>query len=751
MRIVIITACNMIVLFMSAHVLTTPTRTMTWLIPRFPRRSISLAAGAFIASFAAHGQTTLPQVDVTAGEEHGAHYAPANTTTAAKINAPLRDIPQTVNIVTQEVMRDQGARSVQDVMKGIPSVGLATGDGQRDAIVIRGFTALYDIYLDGVRDDSQYFRDLYNIERVEVLKGPGAALYGRGSSGGLINQVTKKPGFVANGEVGLTTGSYNLKRADFAINRPVSDNLAIRFDSAVEDSGSYRNFQYLKSTSFSPSALWKDGNQSLLVQFNYQHQERGLDIGIPGYKGKPADVPFSTYYGAADPRDLDHGISDMKQTTLQYKLDVSDATNFSNTFRSYRYALDRRHTRIGTVNDLLAIPTVTLSRGSVQRSESGWFNQSEVTHNLKWGGVEHKLLAGAEFSAQSRKQAINNAATNGAAIAAGYAFTTPLFAPVGQNLPFQVPLANSLAPAVGQTLNSTSAYYLQALSSWTPTIKTLIGLRYESYGQVYDDQLPANLDLQHTDRNWSPRAGVVWQPTTAQSYYVSVSKSYQPSGEAGPLATTNADLKPEQTKNIEVGAKYDLFEGAASFNAALYQLTRSDVKYTDPLLAKLINVGQQRANGLELSLAGQVAPGWQVLAGYSLMNARVTKGAGTTTAPFSSALPTPIQDKTLPQAPRHTFSIWTLKSLESMMHGLQAGAGITARSAIYAAIDNAVTLPGYATVDMALYWRPASKGWSGALNFKNVLDRRYAISANNDVGILPGAPRTVELSARYSF
>ena len=690
---------------------------------------------------------TLPEVRVTSGEEHGAHYAPAQTTTAAKIEVPLRDIPQSVQIVTQEVIRDQGARSVSDVMKTSPSVGLATGDGQRDALVIRGFTALYDILLDGVRDDAQYFRDLYNIERVEVVKGPAAALYGRGSSGGLVNLITRKPGFGNSGEIGYTTGSYGLQRADFNINRAVSDTLAVRLDGAAEDSGSYRPNAYIRSQSFSPSLLWKDGSQSLLLQYNYQKQNRSIDFGVPGYRGRPADVGNSAYYGALDAYPADHANSLVQSTTAQYKNRLSDGMQFTDTLRYYEYELDRRHTRVGSVNDTLAIPRALISRGSVQRYEHGWFNQSELTRDVDIGGFANKLLVGVELGEQKRFQEVTNAATN----KAGYSFSTPLFNPVPQDLPSTVPISQASAPTSGYTTNPTRSLYGQALTTWTPTIKTMVGLRYDSFGQRYDDRLPANADLSRTDKNFSPRVGVVWQPTTAQSYYASVTKSYQPSGEAGPLATSNADLKPEQTVNLEIGSKTELFDGNASFTAALYQLTRSDVKYTDPILNKLVNVGEQRSRGIELTFTGQVQPGWQVIAGYSYLDAVVTKGVGTVTAPFTSAVPTPLQGKTLALAPKQTFSLWTLKSIDSLMHGVQVGAGLVSRSSSYANIDNAVVMPGFATVDLAAYWRPSPKGWSVAFNLKNLFDRHYYISANNDVGILPGGPRTAEVTARYSF
>jgi len=688
-------------------------------------------------------QQQLPEVSVSGERQAGGNYAPANAASATKVDAPLRDIPQTVNVVTQEVARDQGARSLTDVLKNVPGIGLATGDGQRDAFVIRGFTSLYDNYLDGVRDDSQYFRDLYNIERIEIIKGPAGVLYGRGSSGGLINRISKKPAFSPSAELGVTVGSYGLKRTEFDVNRPVSDTLAVRVIGAYEDSGSFRQQGYLKNKDISPSLLWKDGNQSLLLQFDYQYQHRSIDFGIPGYRGAPASVPISTYYGALNGYN-DYTQSTTRTSTAQYKLRVSDDTSFTNTFRYSDYALARNHTRVGTINDTLAVPTVSISRGNILRNEHGWYNQSDLSHNVKWGSTSHKLLVGVEVGEQDRFQYINN---NTGGI---YAYSTALLNPVLQDLPANVTTA---AQNRGYAVQVTRAAYAQSLSSWTSTIKTLVGLRYDNYYQKYDDQLPANADIARTDNKVSPRAGVVWQPTQFQSYYASWSRSFQPSSEGTSLATNNANLAPEKTTNIEVGTKLDILDGRASITGAVYQLTRTDIKVTDPSnSALLIPVGEQRTNGLELGLSGELARGWQLIAGYSYMDGKVTKAVGTVTAPFTSAVASPLQGKTLALTPRHTASLWTLKSLDQFgLPGFQVGGGITYRGENYAAVDNAVKLPSFATVDLAGFYRPSVKGVSLALNFKNIFNKVYYISANNDSGIMPGAPRTVELTARYKF
>jgi len=356
-------------------------------------------------------------------------------------------------------------------------------------------------------------------------------------------------------------------------------------------------------------------------------------------------------------------------------------------------------------------------------------------------GMRHQLLAGMELGEQNKYQYVNNGS------AAAYTYTTSLFNPVLQDLPFTV---TTTAQNKGVAVLDTSAVYIQDLISLNSQLKSLLGVRFDRFGQKYNNQLSAP-NLSRTDNAFSPRAGLVWQPTSNQSYYASYSKSFQPSGEGGAISTTNAQLAPENTRNLEVGTKIDLFDGRASFNAAIYQLVRTNVKYTDPVTNLLIPIGQQETKGLELSFNGEVAKGWQVIAGYSYMDAKITKAVGTTKAPFTSASATAIQGKTPSLTPRHTASLWTLKSLDQWVPGVQVGGGLTYRGENYAAIDNAVKLPSFTTFDMAAYYRPTPKGINVAVNLKNVFNKTYYISANNDAGIMPGAPRSIEMTVRYAF
>src|SRR5450830_2092044 len=262
--------------------------------------TLSLTA---ITTTIAFAQTagSLPEVQVS-GSRDG--YVAATAVSATKSEAPLRDIPQTINVISSEIMRDQHATSLQDILKNIPGVGLSTGDGQRDQVFIRGFTAIGDQFVDGFRDDALYFRDLSNVERLEVIKGPAAVLYGRGSSGGLINRVTKKPGIDVT-DVSLSLTSTAGRRGEIDLGRS-GDVVSWRLTGAREQSDSYRSQQFLDRTAVAPSVEFKiSSDTKLLLQADYLEDRRLTDFGIPSYQGRPVNVSPGTYYGAANARDAD--------------------------------------------------------------------------------------------------------------------------------------------------------------------------------------------------------------------------------------------------------------------------------------------------------------------------------------------------------------------------------------------------------------------------------------------------------------
>lgn len=670
----------------------------------------------------------LPEVSVKGSRELPPTYNPPTATSATKIEAPLRDIPQTVNVVPQALLRDQGARSMQDVMKSIPGIGLSHGDGQRDQVTIRGFTAIADQFVDGLRDDALYFRDLSNVEQVEVIKGPASVLYGRGSSGGLINRISKKPG-IDKSEVAVTFGSWAQRRGEFDIARNLEDSgVAFRITGAIERADSYRDQQFLDREAFAPSLSFKLGDHTkLLLQAEHLSDRRVTDFGVPSFRGRPVNVPQSTYYGAANAKDFDY--SEATVNAFGFTLDhrFSDTLSLRNAFRRYDYTLDRNNTLVGSVNE--AALTASLNRSNVLRNEDGYFNQTELVQKATLAGMAHQILYGVEFGRQDKDQFFrtqNNIAT------------VSLFNPVAPVVPFTVnaaPSTNNLG------ILKTASAYVQDLVTLSEKWKALAGLRYDNFEQETIERRAGQSNLSRTDRAWSPRAGLVYQPTQTQSYYASFSKSFQPSAEAFPLAANNAQIAPEETTNKEIGAKFDFFDGKASATASLFRLERTNIKATDPATNRLVPLGVQRTDGMELTFTGDLSNGWEIWSGYSWLDGRMTSSVARDAGQ-------PVQGKRPTLTPKHSANLWVTKAL---VNGFGIGAGVSYVADRFANPGNTVTLPGYTTVDAMGYYRAGKIDLT--LNLTNIFDKKYIVSGHGSSANLnlPGAPRAVQLTARYAF
>ncbi|MYN13054.1 TonB-dependent siderophore receptor [Pusillimonas sp. TS35] len=684
---------------------------------------------SLVFSGIAQAQTvqSLPSIRVKSSGTGEETYNPPVAASATKIDAPLRDIPQTVNVVPQAVIEDQRALSLQDVLKNVPGVGFSHGDGQRDQVTIRGFTAIADQYVDGFRDDALYFRDLSNIDRVEVIKGPAAVLYGRGSAGGLINRITKKPGIDIT-EGAVSYGSNKDRRAEFDVGRESKNgSVAWRLTGARQKSDSYRDQQFLDRTAISPSLEFRLNEDSkLLLQADYLEDSRVTDFGVPAFQGRPVDVDPSTYYGAGNARDADTSTARVKSFTATFTHRFNDNWSLRNGLRYYHYTLIRDNTLPQSVNE--ARRTVTLTRSNVRRAEHGWSNQTELMQKADFAGMKHQILYGMEIGQQNKDARVWSA---------GSVATVSLFNPVLPNQPAGVSGRMS-ADNLG-TFN-TLAFYTQDLITLNDQWKALVGLRHDRYEQQTNDRLPGRNDLSRTDTAWSPRAGLVWQPDDAQSYYLSWSRSFQPSGEAFSVAANNADLGPETTTNTEVGAKYDFWGGRASATVSLVRLERKDIKTTDPANpTRLVPIGKQRTDGLELTFSGDLTRGWKVLAGYAYLDARVIDSIGRDAGQD-------IEGKRATLTPRHSGNLWLTKDFAN---GFGAGGGVNLIGARFANPGNTVTLPGYITADIAGWYR--NKNVEVQLNLNNVFDTGYYVSGHGTSPNLnlPGAPRNVMLTLRY--
>ncbi|MDN2715239.1 TonB-dependent siderophore receptor [Janthinobacterium sp. SUN120] len=692
---------------------------------------------------AAWAQESLPAVTVTASKDKDGYVA-ATSASGTKTEMALRDVPQTINVVPAAVIRDQNAMSIQDIMKNIPGVGLSTGDGQRDQVFIRGFTAIGDQFVDGFRDDALYFRDLSNVERLEVIKGPAAVLYGRGSSGGLVNRITKKPG-VDIADVALSLTNTAGRRGEVDVGR-VGETVDWRVTGARELSDSYRDQQFINRTALAPSvAIRLSSATKLLLQGDYLEDRRLTDFGIPSYQGRPVAVDAGTYYGAANARDADFSQSRVVSTAATLTHKFSDTLSLRNAFRYYDYHLDRNNTNIsGNVNEVKG--TMSLGHAKLNRDESGWFNQTELTQKLVTGTMRHEVLYGAEFGKQ------NKDANSWAAIA-----VTTSAKPVSIFNPVLPVVDRSKLGARSDTFGTydTAAAYVQDAISFSDEWKALAGLRYDRYKQqsrLANALGVTTADLSRTDSAYSPRAGLVWQPGATQSYYASWSRSFQPSGENFALAANNADLAPETTRNTEVGAKYDLWGGRANATVSLFRLERDNIKTSDPITNRIVPVGTQRTDGLELTFNADLHDGWKMMAGYAYLDATITdsiaKDKSVNVPGGTVAREVPVKGKRATLTSRNTANLWLTKDLG---HGFTVGGGANAVGSRFANPGNTVVLPGYVTADAMAAYRTGR--YEVQLNVNNIGDTRYIVSGHGSSPnlSLPGAPRNVALTLRYSL
>lgn len=674
-------------------------------------------------------ESSLPTIVVHAKKAEPTYQVKVSST-ATKTAALLHDVPQTVNVVNKTVMRDQNAASVQDALINVPGLSASVGDGQRDQTVIRGFINFTDQFVDGVRDDALYFRDLSNIEQIEVLKGPAAVVYGRGSAGGIVNRVTKKPNANPIDEVGVTFGSRGQKRGEFDVGTTSSDkDMQFRVTGAIEDSSSFRDGYFLERQAIAPSALFKiSPDTTIMVQADYLHDKRLADQGVPSYHGRPVDVPNKTYYGPANGRDRAYVESEVLSSAVTLDHRFSDTLKLHSVLRAYDYSLDRNYTN-PTVNEKTA--KVAIAQTKRLRDESGVYLQNELSQILNWGGVKHDILYGLEVGRQNKSERLYSVKK---------VATYNLFAPVLVDFP-AIP---HNTPASNNNKSQFDIYglYLQDFVTITPEWKLLAGARFDRIEQNRDDRTKANRDQDRTDNTLSPRVGLVYQPTEAVSLYASYSKSYQPIADAFTFYKNSDELKPTQTENNEVGVKWDLTP-QASLTTSVFEMSQTNIQNADPLNPVMaIPIGEQRTRGVELSFTGKITPQWDVLAGYSYMKSEILNSTAKTSTGKS------FNGNEASLTPRNSFNIWIKHKLDD---GFYVAVGGKAESSRFASADNLTTLPGYGVMNLGAGYESAKFDINATL--QNVLNRKYFVAGHsgaNDYN-LQGAPMTLTVGARYRF
>lgn len=685
---------------------------------RFQPRVLALTIAALFSHLAYAADAELPGITVHATGT--ADPVNGSGSVATKLDVPLRDVPQAVQVVGKELIREQGALEMKEVLRNVSGVAIAQGEGRRDQFYIRGFDATRDTLVDGMRDDSLYFRDLGNVERIEVLKGPAAALYGRGSAGGVINRVTKKPVAKTLREATLTVGSYDLRRMDVDLGGALGSEASFRLTGAYEASDSYRDVVHSERSMLAPSIAWTAGKDtSFLLQTEFLHQRRTPDRGIPSVNGLPADVPLSNFYG----EQYDYANTDGRNLRFNVEHVVNDKLTLRNNFQYSTLSLDAVNTRtLGLTSDNAQVRRQITY---FPQHQTNYLNQTEAVYKLDTGTMQHALLGGVELGYQKADRLVKAAATSN----------------VSLQSPQQVLAAPNFA-TLPTTLDvdfkgRTEALYAQDLISFNQHWKALAGVRFDRFKQTQDNHLKG-VAQERTDSVWSPRLGLVYQPNAAHSIYGNVSRSFQPVGhDLFYSANDLAQIKPIESLLREVGVKSEWLGGRVLSTVALYQITQRNAITKDPSdLSGLryVQTGEQESKGLEVDLSASLLPGWKVFGNYTLDQARITQSND-----FAVG-------NRLANIPKHAAALW---STYEVGHGFTIGGGVFYVSDRYALEDNKVKLPAYTRVD-AMFGYKANR-WEAGLNIGNITNRTYYESANNNNQIQPGAPRHATLFVRAAI
>ena len=568
--------------------------------------------------------TVLPSLTVSANR--GRDYAVAQSVTATKTNTLLRDVPQAITVVTQDLIKDQGMLSMADVIRYVPGVGMAQGEGNTDAPIFRGNQSSGNFFIDGIRDDVEYFRDLYNMERVETLKGPNGMIFGRGGAGGVINRVTKQADWDPTRSFSFQAGSFGTKRLLMDVGQGINEVAAFRVNAMYENSGSYRDGVTIKRHGINPTLTLRPTDRTNIVMGGeYFRDDRTADRGIPSFMGRPVDTSTSTFFG--DPRRSPTGTTVLSLYSL-----IEHGFDNGVTFRNRtRYAVyDKFYQNIfpstvspdGTMVDLGAYNSST--------KRSNVFNQSDVMYTLNTGPLEHRLLAGIEVG----QQITNNLRKT------GY-FNNDVFSGTGHPddpeddtlfSSVSVPVINPrTADPVSFRLDPTGVsnritaniigLYIQNQLKWSK-FQAILGLRYDDFELKLHNNRTGE-ELSKTNGLLSPRAGLVFKPIEPVSIYWSYSLAYVPRAgdQLSSLEITNQALTPERFINLEAGVKWDIRPSLA-FTAAAYRLDRTNVAIPDPLNpVRLLLANAQRSEGIELGISGRITSTWSVMEGTRIRTA----------------------------------------------------------------------------------------------------------------------------------
>jgi catecholate siderophore receptor len=666
----------------------------------------------------------LPPIEVTA--KAPARYQGITTRVGKSEQAP-RDVPQSLTVITEALIRDRGADTLHEALRNAAGITFNAGEGGRngDNVTLRGYSIVGDLYLDGLRDIAQYNRETFNLEQVDVLRGAASMLFGRGSTGGIVNQVSKTPLLRDRGAADATVGSYAFRRTTVDVNRVLGDTSALRLNAMATAAGSHRDGVEFERHGLAPAYAWGLGSPDQVDLAYYWEKENNVpDYGVPYFQGRPLPVPTSRFYGLAnaDYERYESGIATARYTHRGDDVEWRTVARYGNYARDLWPSAPRLSGNPAVVTDMTPVSRSRPGRDGRDRDTT---LQSDVSWHGATGSLWHDLLAGLEYAHEhSHTRRWSNVPGSVPLTTVGDPDAWPALPPA---------ILAKANVSVTDFTSDTVGVYGQDTIQLAPEWKVAAGARHDDYDAHYERAEPLG-PLARTDRVWSWRAGVLYQPGEHATYYASYGTSFNPSGELYALDPRAANTPPEKSRNYEVGAKWELRGGDLSLRTALFRSEKTNERNTDPLETDVYLLsGRRHTDGIEVELAGRLTPRWEVFGGAAWMHGRIDRSINAAEA-----------GRWPPNTPPYTASVWTTYALGAF----RIGGGVEAVGRRYTTSANTTALPAYVRVDGLVEWRHGP--YSLQLNVYNVLDAVYYEGLYTGHTV-PGTPRTFHLSAGYRF
>ena len=672
------------------------------------------------------------------GDQSTAEVVVTGHPTVSTYATTLQDTAQNVQVISEKTLNEQGVNNLQDALKNVPGVTLNAGEGgtHGDNINLRGFAASDDFFLDGLRDTGFYTRDSFNIEGIEVYKGPASTLFGRGSTGGVVNQVSKSPELTDFARGSFVGGTNSEVRGTADLNYAFGDSEAFRFNAmGIKSLVADRDFVENRRWGLAPSVAFGIG-QPTTVKVDYLHQVQNdiPDYGIPFADGKPVPVPRNTYYGL--PTD-DRTQATVDVVTAMLKSQFNENFWFTDTARWGNYFFNSRETAAHygaappppgePLDDVLTFR----DRPSVQGTVRTLMNDANLHIRFETGSVQHHVVAGIELD---REEAALTRFANQLNLIPG----TPILDPDPYE-PF--PGHQTQVTQTPDTVTKTASGLVEDIIDF--------GTHWELTGAVRVDRFTADYNepitqqhYEHTDTISSPRASIVYKPIDIVSLYASYGTSYDPSAENLSLSATTASLAPEKDRTYEVGAKSTVAGGRLALQAAVFQTEITNARVGDPTnpTAPQLLAGEERVRGFEVDANGYLTEELEITAGYTHLQSETV--ASTDAASVGAPL--------LNTAPNQA-NAWLVYEFRQPF---KVGAGVNYLARRAADVNNTAHVPGYVTFDAMAQYHVA-KGLAVQVNGYNLANRYYFansyFSSPVENHVVPGAGRTGLLTLTFAY